>query len=386
MKLWSVFVKSMREQVRDIWTLLLTLSSAPFFVLIYYLLFGGGSTTYSVLVINEDVGTIAADGTEWHAGDDIVAALENNVTYEDGQSMLDVALASDRDQAETRLKDRDAALLLVIPEGFSQALADGDAPPPAITLVGDLTNTYYSVASVMASAAITGYVDTLGTEPHGIQLNEEALGASAARTEFETYVPGLLLFSVLLLIYQTSMVIAREIEAGTLRRLQITRLSAFGLLGGVSLSQLVIGLLCIITTFLVAVALGFHSEGPIIAAVFISLVTAFSAVGVGLMVACFSKTVIRAFIVSTFPLFLMMFFTGVFLPVGSVPLFEISGREVALFDALPPTQAVVALNKILTLGEGLGGVVYEVAVALGLSLVYFLAGVGLFHRMHLRRA
>lgn len=385
MKVLSVLIKSLREQRRDTWTLVLTLISSPLFVLIYWSFFGGGSTRYDVLVINKDAGIVLDSGAAWNAGDEVIAALEREVTYEDGQSMLVVKRITDRDAAEKKLKDRDAEALLLIPANFSQALAPG-SDPPAVTLVGDLTNTYYAVAAVLTTATLESYTQALSGQPPAVTIREEALGGSAARTEFELYVPGLLIFAVLMLIYQASMVLTHEVEAGTLARLRITRMSAFDLLAGVSLSQVIIGVGGILLTFLTAVALGFDSRGPLWVAVLVGATTSLSCIGMGLLVACVCRTVSQAFMVSTFPLFLMMFFSGVFLPVGEVPLFTLGGRTFQLFDLLPPTQAVVALNKVLALGEGLGDILFELAVVLALSALYFAAGVGLFRRTHLRRA
>jgi hypothetical protein len=50
---------------------------------------------------------------------------------------------------------------------------------------------------------------------------------------------------------------------------------------------------------------------------------------------------------------------------------------------LPPTHAVIALQKIFVLGAGLGDVAFELIALSGLSVVYFTAGVWLFKRMHL---
>ena len=54
MRLFSVFRKSMREQLRSVWLLILTVSIAPVFVLVYWFITGGGTTTYKVMVINND--------------------------------------------------------------------------------------------------------------------------------------------------------------------------------------------------------------------------------------------------------------------------------------------------------------------------------------------
>ena len=385
MKLWSVLVKSLREQRRDVLSLLLTLSTAPFFVFVYWLFFGGGSTSYAVLVINQDRGITDATGAVWNAGDDIIAMLQETITYENGQSMLRVKQVADRAEAERRLRDRDAALLVIIPQGFTQTLVDPESQPGVVTFVGDRTNTYYTVTATLASAALTSYLDAVTGQTRPVQVAEEALGGSSARTEFELYVPGLLILAVLMLVYQASMVVVREIEAGTLDRLRLTRLSALDLLGGISLSQALIGVAAVVLTFLTALALDFHSAGPVWVAVLIGAVTTFSAVGVGLIVTCFARTIYQAFMVSTFVLFLMMFFTGTFMPVPGGELFTLGDHIFRIYDVLPPTHAVVALNKVLTLGEGLSAIQFELAALLALSALYFAGGVWLFQRTHLRR-
>lgn len=377
MKLLSVFRKSMIEQLRDLLTLSLTLILAPFFVFIYWIMLSGGSTTYDVLVMNRDAGLNA-----WNAGEQLIDTLEN-ATYENGQSILNVKLVTDRTDAEKTLKDRNATLLVVIPENFSDVLGSNGTQTASIAIVGDLTNPYYAISSIITNAAFGSYMQELSGTPSPIEIKEQALGDSAARTEFETYVPPLLLMSVVLLIYQAAMTVTREIESGTVRRLQLTPVTSFDLMGGIMLSQILIGVIGVILTFLAASALGFHSEGSLWIAILIGMVISFSMVGVGLLVACFSRTVARAFMIANFPLFLMFFFTGVFMPV-SVPLFTIGERTISLFDSLPPTHAAVALNKVLSLGAGIGDIAYELSVMTILSIVYFAVGVWLFRRMHLR--
>jgi len=67
-----------------------------------------------------------------------------------------------------------------------------------------------------------------------------------------------------------------------------------------------------------------------------------------------------------------------------VTLFTLAGHEFGVYDILPPTHAVVALNKVLTLGAGLDEVTYELAMLTILSILYFVIGAWLFKRFHLR--
>jgi len=69
-----------------------------------------------------------------------------------------------------------------------------------------------------------------------------------------------------------------------------------------------------------------------------------------------------------------------------VKLFTIAGHVIGPYDILPPTHAVVALNKILTLGASPGDVLYELTALVVLSVVYFAVGAWLFKKIHLRSA
>jgi ABC-2 type transport system permease protein len=321
------------------------------------------------------------------AGDDLLHALQS-ITYADGKPLLIVNLVSDKNAAEMRLKNREASLLVIIPTDFSAAIdairKKNDSPTTTLTVVGDLTNPTYAVGAMLANAALDQYMQAITGQPRPIQIVEEAIGASGARTEFENYVPGLLVFAVMMLMFLAAISVVREVEGGTLRRLQTTSMTAFDYFGGLSLSLALIGTAAVTLTFLVALALGFRSQGPLWLAIMIGIITSFSVIGVGLMVACFVRTSTQAFLIVNFPLALFMFFSGAIFPIPRVPLFVLAGRMVGLYDILPPTHAVVALNKILTLGAGLDEVLYELGALVLLSAVYFAVGVWLFQRTHLR--
>ncbi len=382
-----VLRKTLREMSRDAWMLGLTLAFAPFFVFLYWLWFQGGSTTYKVVVINQDRGVQLSDGSLFNAGAEVIAAIDA-VAYADGSPLLKVIPASDRLEAEAMLKDRAATAFLLIPEDFSQtiqALQNGDrSVTTQITFGGDLSNTYYMIGANLALAAADSYVQQATGQKPLINYVEQPMGLSAARTEFETYVPGTLIFAVILLIFLASMTVAREIETGTLRRLQLTPLSSFELLGGVTAALTVIGVFAIALAFFVAVLCGFRSQGSMWVAMLVGAVTSLSVIGLGMVVACFSRTVSQAFVVANFPMALMMFFSGSIFPLPRVTLFTVAGYPIGLYDLLPPTHAVVALNKILTLGAGLDEVSYELAALTILSLLYFGIGAWLFKRSHLR--
>jgi len=387
MKFTGVFLKNLREQSRDPLVLSLSLSFAPLMVLVYQLFFPSGSTAYKVAVLNQDTPVQMANGALLAAGEEVMATMQD-LTYANGDPLVQVSEVEQRDQAEAQLRNREVQVLLIIPGDFSASLLAaqrGERVAPAqVTFIGDLTNPYYAVAGVMANAALEQTVRALTDLPQPVQVVEIPLGASAARSEFEIYVPGLLVFSVIMLVFQASMMIAREVESGTLRRLQITRLTAWEYLGGASAGLCLTGVVSILLTFAVALAVGFHSQGSIWLAMLVGALTSLSMVGMGLMVAASSRTVTQAFLIANFPLAFCMFFSGVMFPMAQVASFTVGGRTIGLFDILPPTHAVAALNKVFTLGAGFGEILFELGALAALSLVYYALGVLLFQRAHLK--
>jgi ABC-2 type transport system permease protein len=387
MRVLAVFRKTVREQWRDPASLSMVIVLCPLFVLLYWLIVGGGSTSYKILVINDDVG-VALDGRGWvEEGDRLVEAM-NGLEYQNGDPMLRVQAVSDRAAADDALRNRYAAALLVLPEDFSRML---HAPPAERTsftplvLSGDAGNVAYAVASVLAFTALETLVQSVGGSLPPFPWKEEFVGGAKPRSEFEAYVPGLLILSVILLVFTTALPLIREREDKTLRRLRVSRMTSFDLLGGISLAQIVIGALSVILTFAVAAALGFRSEGSLFAATAVAILSAGSVIAVGLVTACFCKNATAVLTIGTLPFFLLMWFSGAAMPMSRVTLFALGSHQFALNDVLPPTHAVIALNKILSMGASLGEVWYELAMLAGLTVVYFAAAVWIYKRTQLRR-
>jgi ABC-2 type transport system permease protein len=369
MKLLSVFRKSLREQLRDLTSLTLLLVAAPFFIFLYWLLLGGGSTTYTVLLVNQDNTTAVEESLR-------------AVTYEDGSPLLKVQVVGSRAEAEQMLRNRDGDMAVIVPEGFSTALHGG--PRAAVVFTGDMTNPRYRLTGILAITALDALVKQSTGMIMPVDLAEEPLDQSGARTEFETYVPGLLVVAVEMLLYKVAIELTAEVQAGTLRRLRLTRMRAIDLLGGISLTHLVVGILATLLAFATAALLGFHSQGPVWAAMLVTGLTTFAVVGFGLMTAAFARTPVEATVVATFPMLGLMFFSGSAFPLPKVELFKVAGRVIGLYDILPTTHAVNALSKVMTLGAGLREIRYELVAVAVLSAVYFALGVWLFHRRHLR--
>ena len=383
---WPIFRKSVREQIREPWGLALTLTTAPFFVFLYWLFFAG-SSSYALAIENLDQPIQTETGDTFFAGKQLIESL-TALQSPDKRPLLRVLTAPDRKTAMERLEQRQISALLLLPKNFSASLLSfqktRQETKAKVSILGDFTHPYYAATAVIAQSALEKLVQALSDSKSPLQIEKRAIRSSDKRTEFENYVPGLLILSVIMLIFSASMTVTYEVETATLHRLQLTKMRAFDLLFGISLSQVLLGTLALILTFLVALFLGFRSQGPLLAAIVVGSLTSLSIVGIGMIVASFARTVTEAFLFCNFPMFLLIFFSGSLRPVPSVPLFTLGSRTVGLYDLLQPSHAVVALHKILTFGASLGDVAFELGAVFVLALLYFGAGLWLFQRRRLR--
>ncbi|MBN2357236.1 ABC transporter permease [candidate division KSB1 bacterium] len=383
MKVWAVFRKTLLEQKRDLASLLMVLLFCPFFVYLYWLMSGGGSMSYHVIIINEDAGF-----RQVNEGENVIAALES-LKYESDAPIVKVRRMQDRTKADERLKNRYDAAMLIIPPDFSRAMYDSREHAGGfdnrVTIVGDPGNPTYTVASILALTAVDQVVQEKMCYKPPVGWQEEFINSNKPRSEFETYVPGLLVLAIMMLLFTTALPLVREREAKTLRRLQLSSTTSFDLLTGISLAQIIIGAVTIVLTFYTAIALGFRSEGPLWIAMVIGVLTTFSVVAVGLLTACFCKNATAVLTIGTFPFFLLMWFTGAGFPVPRLILFAYGARQFALNDILPPTHAVIAMNKVLSMGATFIDVWPEMALMMALTVIYYALGVTIFKRTQMRR-
>lgn len=384
MRAFVVMLKVFREVRRDLLVVALSLSFAPGFVLLYYVVFPQVAPVYRVAVVDRDTGAVGSDGRAVAAGRDLEAALMA-AREASGRPLLQVTVVATREQGLDRVRRHESTAVLVIPAGFSRAIAGlqrdpQGAEPVAYTLTGDLTQPGYVVTATLADATVQDYVQRATGRSGPVRVVEEPLGGSGARTDFELYVPGLIVFAVILMIFLAAMTVAREIESGAMRRLRLTRMTSADYLLGTSSVIMLLGIVSVLLTFATAWLCGFRSQGPIWIGVVVLAITTMSVIGIGMMVAAVSRSVAQAFVIANFPLGLLMFFSGSILPMPRVTWLTVLGHPVGPFEVLPPTHAVTALNTVFTMGGGFADVVFEVVCLLALTAAYFAAGMLLLRR------
>ena len=375
MKALWVARKSLREAWREPKLYGLLMLFPAMLVAVYYVAFGqtpqGLSQMLRVLVINQDAGP---------AGEQLVAALR--AERFDGRPVLDVA-AADLASAEVALRERKAALLLVLPADFSQALAAGQGAPAEVRMVGDQASDSYVFASSFVSSAIDAFTRRATGWDRPLPLAVDFLRGTGTLSDLQFGIPGVLVFGVLFNTISAAMVLVREEVAGTLRRLKLSRARGLDVIGGIALAHLVLAALQVPLAFGLALLFGFRSPGSLLLAVAIGAVLSLAATGMGLLAACFARSDGEAANLGTLLLMPLAFLSGAVFPMPPLPLFTVAGRVIQLYDILPSAHAAEAMRRVLIFGDGPADVAYSLAGLVVLSLLYLALGVAVYQRRKL---
>jgi ABC-2 type transport system permease protein len=188
----------------------------------------------------------------------------------------------------------------------------------------------------------------------------------------------------MMLMFTAAASIIKEKDKGTLVRLQMSNMKVHEFLTSVGMTQVVIGMLAVGVTYFTAWGLGYRMTGSWGAVMAVCFLSSVSVIAVSLLVAAFLRTIFDLLTIGCFPFFVLMFFSGGMIPLPPLSLFTLGGRSVNANDILPTTHTIAALNKIMNNGMGLGDVTYELAAIAVLTAIYFMAGIVLFDKRHLK--
>lgn len=400
----AVCRKSVIGQLRDPLSLLLAIFTAPLFVLFYWAFFQPGSERPEILYLEERTGSGPVSATTKKTErDDLLARLRKmSATVGISGNKRGIRITwlpvANRQELEDRLREDRKRVGLI-----RRSVTTGEAGGATEVFIirGDAGQPHYAATAFIiyrlldrlrksplpsSPQAVSPSSSPLKSAPRspgadtGIRIIESPVGRSGSLNAFDLFVPGLVVFAVIMLIFSTALTVSREIAAGTLDRLRLTPLPAPALLGGVSVVQLFQGVLSVTLTLLTAFLLGFRSEGSPLPALTAAIIACFSAVGIGILAASFSRTVFHAFLFAAIAMFLLVLFSGIILPLPQIAIPLPGGFRLDPLLILPTVHLSRALKEILHLGGGftdIDGALYALGA---LSFLYFTLGVIVFKR------
>ena len=409
----KVFLRSIKQVRRSPAQLALIIAFPLIFISAFAFIFGGGAeflgtTTLEIGVINNDQIEsnwknafslyVEPDANEIFVGgfgEYFVNSLEGLTSINITEFPLTVYDYSSIDKATNDIKARKLVLCLIIPEDFSQSVLSGlnykinltEGSPvdshftktnSSIKIRGDSGYQTYQQLQTEISDALQRFTDHFyGVDFRGGQFSIKSEDmTSIAFTPFDYYIPGFLIFGVILGSASIGFIVGTERAHGTLDRLRISRMNPIEYLLGLSVSQILV-LSCQIAVMLIAAYLfGFQGKGNPIYSFLFGFLATIPAIGLGLIVAAIDKTGENAPGISAFLSAPLGFLSGAFLPLPEVvliPNFLPTGtgeiRALHLWD-LNPFHQVVRAQSLILLSE------YDISQLLT-ELIFFFIGGGL---------
>jgi hypothetical protein len=386
MKTISIILKSLKEQIRSFWVLMLSLSMGPFFIFVYFLITETSKPQYNVLIANMDKGGMMNEKMINH-GNDLIGYFKNfkSDTIAFPFTVNEVA---NKTIGIEKLKNKKADALIIIDTSFTQSLQKRKLADSTslvnIEFIGDLSNTNYLISAVWANEIVNEYTLHTTNNKRIVSLKETALGASATASIFDTIVPGILIVSLIMLMFTASIAFVSEVENKTIMRLKLSKLNALEYLAGISFVQLLVGVTSVLLTLIAAIMLGFKYEGSLAIMIIVAGLTSLSIIAFSLIIAGITKSANEVLVVGNFPMFLFMFFTGAAFPLKSEALFTIAGYPINIQGLMTPTHAISALNKTLIMNMDVSSIIPEIISIVVLTILYFLIGGIIFRQRHLK--
>lgn len=378
MKTIACFVKTFKENLRDWKILILAIVLAPFFIYLMYLYLGDSeSATYNVVLANNDKNSPLSNE---------LAEQWKKLKTEDGREVLTIHYIEDTLAAREMIKNRDADLFITIPEGFADSLklfrSDKKCILPAIRSYGDQSNPRYMIAGSFIDYALFSFIGTYTGISIPVNIKYEYAGKGKILNDFDLYVPAMLVLAIIMILFTAGASVVREIEKDTITRLSLSKLKSAEFMTALSLNQIIIGLICLLLTFLAALSVGYRTSGSVPLLLLVGILTCFSVISISIITSCFIKTMFGLLTLGCFPFFILMFFSDCFLPLPKIDMFSIAGNQVYLNDILPTATATRAFNKILNYNSGFSDLVFEIVWILAMSFVYYFIGIWLFKRKY----
>jgi ABC-2 type transport system permease protein len=378
MKIVFCFLKTFKENLRDWKILILAIVFAPFFVYLMYMYMGDNrSSLYNIVVINNDDGGLSSA--------ELIAEWGKMRTSE-GNPLLRVRVISDSSTARRMIKDREADLVVTIPRDFSESLrlylnGNGRYISP-LTILGDQANVKYIAAASFIDYTTYGYLGSRTGIELPMNMNYEYAGRGEIKSDFDLYIPALLVLSIIMILFTAGASIVREVEKDTITRLALSQLSSREFMAALSINQILIGIICLLLTLLAAFSVGYRTSGSTALLLLTGTVTCFSVISISIITACFIRTMFGLLTLGCFPFFILAFFSDSFMPLPKIPLFNLAGNQVYLNDILPTATATRAFNKILNYNSEFNEILFELVWITVVAIIYFLIGVWLFKRKY----
>ncbi|MEK7682609.1 MAG: ABC transporter permease [Chloroflexota bacterium] len=321
-------------------------------------------------IVAHDQGVVLPTGARIAAAERLVEILGEREPFASAQDAQLAVREITLDEGEQLLRDGSLDALVVLPEGFTQAMAQGGEPQLEIVLEGSNPGQRQAVMFALTGALAQG-------------LQAGPASAALPAVEFETrYIYGgeefdfldsfapvyIAFFAFFFVFLLTGVSFLRERSQGTMERLLATPVGrgeiVLGYMLGFGLFAVVQSAVILLFTIYV---LRIHHVGSLALVFLVEALLTVGAVNLGIFFSTYARTELQ--VVQFIPIVIVpqVLLSGLIVRVENLPL----GLQI-LSSLMPLTYANRAMTDVMVRGLGLSEVTLELVALLGFAVVALL--------------
>lgn len=217
-----------------------------------------------------------------------------------------------------------------------------------------------------ATQILSSYIGLPGKTPSSI-VNSKLLYNPQMKSAYN-FVPGIMgMLLMLICAMMTSISIVREKERGTMEVLLVSPVRPIMIIIAKAVPYLILAFIILITILLMSkYILGVPLAGSLFWIIGISGIYILLALSLGLLISTVANTQLVALLVSAMVLLMpCVMLSGMMFPIESMP------KILQWISALmPPRYYISAMRKLMIMGVGVGSVMHEIIVLIGMTLFF----------------
>lgn len=406
MKFFSIALKDLKEIIRDRKGLIFILLFPVIIMMISGLFLNTeqGSHPHDLSIVNYDQGSILDNGDSVNYGDSLSQNLMDSKYQDSNTHLFNVAITNESN-ANNLLAEGKVDAELIIPQNYSDAMvtminndknttvASSSVNTSNITTTlvirGDTQSNDFEISQTILIGLINTYQDNLITQaPNDSQgiflaapsgyVDSTIESVDVHNNDFDFLIPGVIIFSLLLLALIVAINLTREEENGGLSRIKLSKIRGIDLLVGGFIPWMLVVLIQLSLLIVAIMIIGWQINlSYILLVLLIGLIGGVASISLGIIIASFTSNYKQAISLGIILIIPIGFMTIVQLPQN---VFKIVKYHFQIFDFLPWTHVFNVLQTTLIFGEGWNFVSHEVLLAVILTVILFIISIMLYSR------
>lgn len=194
--------------------------------------------------------------------------------------------------------------------------------------------------------------------------------------ESKEFITLLILLSVIMVVFSSSMVVAKEIESKTIIRLILADIPYYQGIIGLCLVQFFLSIISILLTFIFLYFYEIYNKEILIEFFYFATINSLTSIWIGASVGSLTRNTFKAFTISSLLMFLLLLLSGALFPIPRKEILLLNSIQIGLFDFMPSNLFLQSINSILESNKSKSGnLLFQNSF---LSFFYFVVAIAFF--------